>query len=133
MMCQAANNIIDRGINHDLSKLHDPEKSMFDRFTPLLREVEYGTDEYKRILDEMRQTALKHHYEHNSHHPEHYEDGIRGMSLFDLLEMLIDWKAASERHATGDIRRSLEMNTERWGVSDDVRRILENTIEEFSW
>jgi hypothetical protein len=132
-LTEAIVNLNCRSINHDLSKLQEPEKPMFDHYTPLLREVEYGTDEYKRILDEMRKTALQHHYEHNSHHPEYYEDGIRGMSLFDVLEMLIDWKAASERHPSGDIRKSLEMNTQRWGLSDDMARILANTIEEFGW
>jgi hypothetical protein len=133
LLSEAIINFHCRAINHDLSKLQEPEKSMFDRFTPLLRDTEYGSEDYKRLLDEMRKTALQHHYEHNSHHPEHYEDGIRGMSLFDILEMLIDWKAASERHATGDIRKSLEMNIQRWGLSDDMVRILANTIEEFGW
>jgi hypothetical protein len=55
------------------------------------------------------------------------------MSLFDVLEMFIDWKAASERHTTGDIWRGLELNQERWGLSDDLVRILANTIDEFCW
>jgi hypothetical protein len=133
LLAEAIINFHCRAINHDLSKLAEPEKSMFDHYTPLLRDTEYGSEDYKRILDEMRQTALKHHYEHNSHHPEHYPDGIRGMSLFDVLEMLVDWKAAGERHATGDIRHSLELNKERWGLSDDLVRILANTIDEFGW
>jgi hypothetical protein len=133
LLSEAIINLHCRAINHDLSKLQEPEKSMFDRFTPILRDTEYGTDEYKRILGEMQQTALQHHYEHNSHHPEYYEDGVRGMSLFDVLEMLVDWKAAGERRATGDIWRSLELNQERWGLSDDLVRVLANTIDEFCW
>jgi hypothetical protein len=133
LLGEAILNLHARSADHDVTKLMEPEKSMFDRFTPLLRDTEYGSEDYKRILDEMRQTALKHHYEHNSHHPEHYPEGIRGMSLFDILEMLIDWKAAGERHATGNIWRSLELNQDRWNLSDDLARILANTIEEFSW
>jgi hypothetical protein len=86
-------------------------------------------DEYKSYLTGMGE-ALKHHYAHNSHHPEHYEDGIAGMSLLDLVEMLCDWKAATERHADGDLRRSIEQNQERFGYSDELRSILENTARE---
>jgi hypothetical protein len=57
LFSEAIINLHCRAINHDLSKLQEPEKSMFDHFTPLLRDTEYGTDEYKRILDEMQQTA----------------------------------------------------------------------------
>ena len=35
--------------------------------------------------------------EQNRHHPEYYEDGIAGMTLVDLEEMLSDWEAASHR------------------------------------
>jgi hypothetical protein len=76
---------------------------------------------------------LEHHYEHNSHHPEHYPSGITGMSLLDVMEMLIDWKAASERHTDGDIMRSIEQNQERFGYSDDLRSIFENTAREMGW
>lgn len=43
-----------------------------------------GCDEYRACLREMK-PALEHHYASNSHHPEHYSNGIQGMSLFDLL------------------------------------------------
>ena len=56
---------------HDASKLEEPEKSLFDKYTPLLRETTYGSDEYKAYLAEMGQ-ALQHHYAVNSHHPEHF-------------------------------------------------------------
>ena len=77
--------------------------------------------------------ALKHHYAANSHHPEHYENGIDGMTLIDVLEMLCDWKAATERHADGDIMRSLEVNRERFGISDQLANILANTVREWGW
>jgi hypothetical protein len=44
--------------------------------------------------------AIQHHYKANSHHPEFYDNGVEGMSLFDVLEMLLDWKAATERRRT---------------------------------
>lgn len=64
--------IIDRQIHHDDSKLEEPEKSIYDEFTPKLRDTTYGSDEYKTMLIAMG-PALQHHYANNSHHPEHYQ------------------------------------------------------------
>jgi broad specificity phosphatase PhoE len=116
-----------RGREHDRSKLKEPELSVFNRVTPRLRELEYGSDEYKAQLADMGE-ALKHHYAHNSHHPEHHPDGVSGMDLLDLTEMLCDWAAAVLRHADGDLRESIEMNQERFGYSDDLKAILLNTV-----
>ena len=121
-----------RGKIHDASKLREPEKSIFDRETPILHDLVYGSDEYQDALGRLGE-ALEHHYKNNSHHPEYYENGISGMSLLDIIEMLMDWKAASERHATGDIRKSLEINRERFLISDQLYDILLNTIEEMGW
>jgi len=121
-----------RALLHDHSKLLSPEKEIFDEFTPKLKDSVYGSPEYKGYLEQMK-VALDHHYKHNSHHPEHYENGIDGMSLFDILEMLVNWKAASERHETGDIRRSLQVNKERFKMSPQLVSIFENTIKEFGW
>ena len=114
---------------HDKSKLEEPEASTFAIYTEKLKGTTYGSDEYKRFLAEMK-PALDHHYANNQHHPEYYADGIHGMSLLDLIEMIVDWKAASERHDDGDIRRSVEVNQERFGYDDGLRRILENTVDE---
>lgn len=121
-----------RSLLHDGSKLVEPEKSMYDEFTPMLRELTYGSDEYKEVLKKMGD-ALKHHYEENFHHPEHYENGINGMSLLDVIEMLADWKAASMRHADGNIIDSLKINKDRFGISDQLAEIIENTVQRMGW
>ena len=124
--------IMDRQIRHDDSKLQEPEKSMYDEYTPRLQGMTYGSEEYKACLVAMG-PALKHHYEANSHHPEHFENGINGMSLLDLLEMLADWKAAGMRHADGSMAQSLEINKIRFGMSDQLAEILQNTVRELEW
>lgn len=73
--------------------------------------------------------ALDHHYALNRHHPEHFEDEIKGMNLIDIIEMICDWKAASERHAVGDIHKSIVINQERFGFSDDLKAIFINTVD----
>ena len=113
---------------HDNSKLRSPEKELFDEFTPKLKGCTYGSDEYKDYLRELK-TALDHHYVNNSHHPEHYMGGVNGMTLFDIVEMFFDWKAATERHADGDIYKSIEVNKGRFGLSDQICEILTNTAK----
>ena len=50
------------------------------------------------------------------------------MNLVDLLEMACDWMAAAERHADGDVLKSIEINQKRFGYSDELKRILLNTV-----
>ena len=122
----------DRSREHDASKTQPPELAFFDEYTPKLRHSTYGSDEYHQFLVEM-QAGLEHHYANNRHHPEHHEEGIDGMTLIDLVEMLADWKAATERHEDGDLERSLKINKDRFEISDQLVAILESTARHFGW
>lgn len=122
-----------RGLRHDQSKLVEPEKSAFDSAVPKLKDLKYGTPEYKAALAELG-PALQHHYANNSHHPEHFECGVSGMTLFDVLEMLVDWKAASERMKNGgDIAESIRINSSRFTLDPQLVSILTNTARAFQW
>jgi hypothetical protein len=129
---QVQKNLIERARVHDQSKISEIEKEAFDRMTPLLADAEYGSPEYYGFLAKMK-PALEHHYAQNSHHPEHYPDGIRGMCLLDLIEMLADWKASSHRNKSCDLQKSLQIQKERFGISDDLTQILENTLKKMDW
>lgn len=118
---------VDRASNHDQTKLESPEVEAFEIYTPKLRGLTYGSEEYKQCLRNMK-PAIEHHNANNSHHPEHYPNGIDGMNLFDLLEMMCDWKAATLRHNDGNIYRSLELNKDRFNMSPQLCSILLNTI-----
>jgi len=115
-----------RAEKHDQSKLESPEVEMFEEFTSKLRTCTYGSEEYKGFLKDMG-LPLKHHYENNRHHPEHFERGIDGMNLIDLIEMMCDWKASGMRHNDGDIFKSIEINAERFKLSEQMVLILRNT------
>ncbi len=165
-----------RMFSHDRSKLESPEMEMFAQFTHKLAGLTYGSDEYKQCLEEMKQSALGHHYENNRHHPEFFEgcpkdvdaiaqcenllvalgritcnspddsyamgqaidivynykltlqSNVNGMNLIDIVEMLCDWLAAGKRHNDGNIYRSVEVNTERFGLSPQLVAIILNTI-----
>lgn len=120
--------LIRRAHNHDASKLVKPEVEIFDEYTPKLREMTYGSDEYKEALAEMTEKGLGHHYRENDHHPEHFENGIHDMGLVELIEMFCDWWAATERHNDGNLHESIEKNAERFGYGSELKRILSNTI-----
>lgn len=113
---------------HDKSKMTPPELLYFAKYGPMLKNLTYGSDEYKKCLEEM-QKGIAHHYENNPHHPEYHKDGIRGMNLVNITEMLCDWYAASRRHDNGDINESLKINKKRFNISEDLIEILRNTIE----
>lgn len=119
--------LAERGRKHDQTKLETPEVEIFEEYTPKLRGCTYGSDEYRQNMKEMK-VAIDHHNYHNRHHPEHFENGINGMNMFDLIEMIVDWKAAGMRHNDGDIYKSLDINQQRFGYSDELKNLLTRTI-----
>lgn len=109
---------------HDESKLHSPEKEIFDEFTPKLKTLEFGSDEYKAALEKMGE-GLKHHYKVNPHHPESHSRGVDGMTVWDLVEMIADWMAAaSVKNANID----LDYLQKRFNLSPQLRNIIANTL-----
>jgi hypothetical protein len=140
-------NLLDRASKHDASKLISPEVEAFDEMTPRLAGLVYGSEEYKLSLAQLGE-ALTHHITNNRHHPEYHDEGIAGMTLLDLIEMLVDWKAASERvrppmpsapgtketpKYTGDFMQSITLNQKRFGYGDELLSILENTAKELGF
>lgn len=127
LLIDASCEILSRAKKHDQSKLEEPEKSTFDEVTPLLKDLKFGSEEYTEATKKIK-PALDHHYSVNTHHPQHYENGINGMNLFDIVEMFFDWMAAGERTKDGNIIYSIAVNSERFGISKQLRKILENTV-----
>lgn len=130
-LLKAAFLVQQRCLSHDRSKLSDPEVELFTIMTPKLKEAEYGSEEYKQFLVDLK-PALDNHYKCNSHHPEHYENGIEDMTLIDLVEMLCDWIAATKRTKNGDINKSISLNKERFNMSPQLTNILQNSVKLFN-
>ena len=120
--------LTDRAEKHDASKNEEPEVSIFAEHTDKLKTLEYGSEEYKAELDALA-PALDHHYAVNKHHPQHYPEGIEGMNLLDVCEMLCDWKASSERMKNGNLLKSIETNAERFHIDKQLTQILVNTAK----
>lgn len=113
-----------RAEHHDASKLTEPEKPYFDEYTPKLKTLEFGSEAYKQALAGLN-VGLQHHYAENPHHPEHYPDGIDGMTIWDLVEMLADWMAAS---SVKNAPMNLPYLQKRFNISDQLLSIIKNTL-----
>lgn len=122
--------LLNRAEQHDQTKLQSPEVELFTEYTDKLRTVTYGGAEYEWYRKALK-PALDHHYANNRHHPEFFANGVADMNLVDLLELFCDWKAASERHNDGNIRKSIAHNANRFELSPQLVKILENSIELF--
>lgn len=122
--------LINRAEIHDESKLEEPELSIFAEKTAKLALVEYGSEEYKKLLEEVK-PAIEHHYSRNRHHTEFHKNGINDMDLLDLIELLCDWRAATERNKNGNLRKSLDINAEKYNIDPQLKSILRNTIDRY--
>lgn len=124
--------LIDRGANHDNSKFESPELDIFAANTGKLSNTEYGTPEYQASLNSAR-SAINHHYScpENGHHPEHWPNGVEDMDLLDILEALADWRASGDRNKNGNIHKSIAVNAERFNISPQLRKILQNTANKY--
>ena len=118
-----------RGFHHDMSKYDPVELEPLAKMQMLIDregQAPFGSDEYKRRTA-MLEPMLQHHYANNSHHPEHYPEGVDGMDLFDIMEMFFDWKAASERGEESAM--NISTACERFRVAPQLQRIFENTAD----
>lgn len=122
-----------RGDQHDKSKFLPVEIEPLARMQALIDKegpAQFGTPEYKRRTDILGD-MIQHHRAHNSHHPEHYENGVAGMNLFDLVEMFFDWKAASERGEDSCMR--LTAACDKYHITGPLRHILHNTAAKLGY
>jgi len=125
--------MIRRGDVHDASKFLPVEAEPLERMQAVVDAdgpAPFGSDEYKRRTA-MLSPMIEHHRAHNSHHPEHYENGVAGMDLFDLVEMFFDWKAASERGEESAM--NLSFATSKYECGPVVTSIFENTADRLGY
>lgn len=103
-----------RAVYHDLSKFSEGEANGYSKLISGMKPSD----------DREIEKAIQRHYEANSHHPEHHERGIMGMSTVDLLEMCADWEAASHRVGGKASEWITYQAKERFGIPDELYVIL---------
>lgn len=91
-----ARQLIKRCLTHDMSKLEDTRE-----FAALASIVDQRKDmtNVEHVLTDAQKKAISLHWEHNSHHPEHFENP-NDMSELDILEMTCDCHARSKQFHT---------------------------------
>ena len=118
--------LLKRAINHDKSKLEEPELSWWKEMDKEPR-YPYGSEEYKQKIKRWDK-VFKHHYKYNRHHPEHYEYGISEMTLVDIVEMMCDWLGYKDTIAISEALKVCDEQMKRYDIPDDIRQIIFNTL-----
>lgn len=133
---EVTNALNERRRVHDRSKLESPEREGFMAMTAdaRLKDLTYGSEEYRAVLCEHKPT-IAHHYAHNDHHPEYWgERAWHDMPYTARLEALADWYAAGKRMADGgDIIASIRHNADRFGYDGREIDALIKTVTELGW
>jgi Family of unknown function (DUF5662) len=124
-MSRATGNLIRRSNSHDNSKFGSEEFEAYNGAFAELQQYTYGTEEYRAALRKIK-PAIKHHYSVNDHHPEYHEHGVADMNLIQVLEMVCDWMAASDRSGS---RSGFDINKTRFGIDDQLFEIIMNTVK----
>lgn len=108
-----------RGIVHDSSKLDvEGELPGFARINKIARQHPYGNKEYKEALASEQET-IDDHYEVNSHHPEHHWELLKGdMGWLDIIEMVVDWYAATKCYGNTAWPVVMKRQKERFDFTD---------------
>jgi len=131
-MSQMSKDIMYRGNVHDESKLGPHEFLHHVRMIEEFEKHPFGTEGYDKAKEGLG-PAVEHHFLHNRHHPEYFVDGINDMNLVDVIELLMDWKAATLNHSNslGDILKSVDILSEKYNISPQLKRIFLNTIKDY--
>lgn len=99
---RVAQELEQRAIVHDASKMSDDEFAGFARIHAAARINKFGSPEYSESMARERATIDK-HFARNTHHPEFYAEhpdalvnnrGAEGMTFLDVIEMVCDWWGA---------------------------------------
>lgn len=130
-MAKFSGELLYRSSIHDLSKFSDDEFDVNAANVQDFGKFPFNSPQELELRERLA-PAQKLHKKRNRHHPEHFEDGVDGMNLIDVLEMLVDWKASSSRYPGDSMRKSLNVCVERYNFSPQLVKILENTCKDFN-
>ena len=94
-----AHQLIDRCLVHDISKLEDTRE-----FAALASIIDQSEDMkiVSHELTDRQKEMISLHWQHNSHHPEHYASS-NDMTRLDLVEMSCDLHARSKQWKTNPL------------------------------
>ncbi len=121
--------LIYRGLIHDLSKYGWKETKHFYPNIFKLKQTEYGTEEYRELLRQVK-PAITEHYSKNRHHPEYYDGTVKQMSFVDEMEFILDCIAATRKNKNGDPIKSIEHNKVRFQYDETRVELYKKILKE---
>lgn len=121
-----------RGISHDKSKFTDIEFNGFVETRLQFKIADYGTKEYQDCIDRIK-PSIEHHYSQNRHHTLFHKNGFEDMNFFDILEMLADWRAASNRNINLSFEDSLLIAFNKYCIPKNMQKHIMSTIRTLMW
>jgi hypothetical protein len=97
------------------------------RTHPASQEASFGSPEYEAIRQEI-EPALDHHYAENQHQAEHFKNGVAGMNLIDLMEMVCAWVSAAAQRSDSTALSNLPKSADRFHIGSQLAQIMANTM-----
>lgn len=104
----------ERAVIHDDSKISCEDE--LHALSRIINDKSSLMDSSKQ-LSPIKLDAIKLHWKHNSHHPEHYKSAI-DMSKLDIMEMCCDWYARSMQYGTDFLGFVEQRQKERFHFPD---------------
>ena len=98
------------------AKIHDNSKiSIEDELSALSRIINDKSTlkDATKQLSQIKKDAIKLHWKHNTHHPEHFKSPT-DMSRLDVMEMCCDWHARSTQYGTNFLEYVQEQQKNRF-------------------
>ena len=126
LLRRVARRLLDRADSHDLSKLAPDELGGMIEIDAIADKFGLNSPEYMVALSGE---VIKLHQSRHSHHPEYHLSGIKGMDIFDLVEMICDWKVANQVRGHPEWEKSVDMMAERLSLSPEYVLLI-NLIAE---
>jgi hypothetical protein len=118
-----------RGDVHDITKLMSPEVELARAADKCLGPRK-GLENRRGKCSHVDAFIAAHYCNPlNSHHPEHFENGVEDMNMIDMLEMLCDWRAC----CSGNFSDTLDRGFARFKVSGPLRSLMRKTCKELGW
>lgn len=111
-----------RIVEHDSSKFQEDEFEGFVEINIVARTHPYGSQEYKDSIS--HNNAVELHRQRNRHHPEYHQTGVEDMTLVELIEMVCDWKAASETYGQTSFQESLSIQAKRFNLTPEQEYVV---------
>jgi hypothetical protein len=144
--------IIQRGYQHDLSKLEEPELTPYIFVNWKYRCKDTGDNfSCSKAMEERMTAATEHHIKTNSHHPEFHSDQVEHlinkydrdaaidkaidaskMTDLDIAEMVCDWCGMSEERDNSPREWADKMVGKRWTFTPEQVKTIYDLID-YCW